>query len=108
MKTRIFLYANTDDIVRRCRHCGIRDTDIPFLVMRDTKSGRYYKHCICRACHREIASDRRREWYLKNREKSIQAAYEWNIDNREHYNRLRRERAAKARNMSIASYEDWL
>jgi hypothetical protein len=104
MRTRFFARKKPNEIVRRCRKCGIRDTDIPFLVMRDTKSGRYYKHCLCVACYGDRRQELRRKWYLEHREHSIRCALKWNREHRERYNSRRRKQAELARRKETCSY----
>ena len=89
--TRRFEKRKPDDIVRRCKHCGITDNDIPFLVQKDTRSGKFYKRCICKACYADVSSLRRVAYYNKHRDKLIADARTWNVENKDRYNRRRRK-----------------
>jgi hypothetical protein len=88
---RRFEKRGSDDIIRRCRCCGTTDNDIPFLVQKDSKSGRYYKHCICQACYAENRTENRIRYYLDNRDEQIASARAWNVENRDRYNERRRK-----------------
>jgi hypothetical protein len=91
--TRRLELRKKDDIVRRCRHCGITNDDIPFLVQKDTKSGRFYTHSVCRACWEEERKEYRSGHYMVNRVREIEVARRWNVENRERYNERRRKPA---------------
>lgn len=90
MKTRCYEKRKPEDIVRRCIKCGITDNDIAFLVQKCNRSKKYFKHSICKVCYLEIQKERRRKYYLKNKEKEILKSSKWNKKNKEAYNKRRR------------------
>lgn len=89
--TRRFEKRKSQDIVRRCRECGITDNDIPFLVQKNYKNGKFYKHCVCQACYSDRSTERRKAYYNKHRDEQIKQARQWNVDNKERYNARRRK-----------------
>jgi hypothetical protein len=89
--TRRYEKRRHDDIVRRCRCCCITNNDMPFLVQRDSKTGKFYTHSLCRACETDIKTTRRREYYNAHQEQQIKEARKWNVENRERYNARRRK-----------------
>ena len=91
MKTRRFEKRKPNDIVRYCKHCRITNDDIPFLVQKSSKNGKFYINSLCRPCYDATKSLRRMKYYLENREKEIKKAKEWNVENRERYNKNRRK-----------------
>jgi len=105
-KTRYFRLSRPTEIVRRCRECGEKSKLLPFLVLKDSKNKHYYMHCLCQICYREYASLRRREWYLKNREREIAKSALWNDTHRAHYNLRRRKNAERKRMETINEYEE--
>lgn len=91
MTTRRFEKRRKNDIVRRCILCRITDDLIEFLIQKDSKNGKFYKRCLCKACYEYKRSKTRREYYYKHRRKQINAARKWNVDNKDRYNRRRRK-----------------
>jgi len=89
--TRRFEKRKPNDIVRFCRCCGTNNNKFPFLVQKNYKNGKFYKHSICKPCYEEETSINRIAYYNKNREKQIADAKKWNVDNRDRYNRRRRK-----------------
>ena len=89
--TRRFERRKQDDIVRFCKHCKITNDDIPFLVQKNFKNGKFYIHSVCKACYNDNTIERRSIYYNENKETEIDNARKWNEENRERYNKRRRK-----------------
>jgi|WetSurSiteA1Bulk_404760.scaffolds.fasta_scaffold04477_4 hypothetical protein len=88
---RFYEIRRTNDIVRWCRHCGISNNDIRFLVEKDSKSGKFYTHSICKPCFLTRRSEVRIKYYKKYRKKEIAKSRKWNLEHKDRYNEQRRK-----------------
>ena len=78
------------DVVRRCRVCGCRSDEVKFVIMKDSKTGRFYMHNICRPCRIEEnaqSRDRRKERDPKHDSRTTMEWRRRNIDKWRNYHR---------------------
>ena len=105
-KTRYFRLARPNEIIRRCRKCGEKNSILPFLVMKDTKNKHYYMHSVCSICYKAESQIRRINYYQKYRKREIAKSMLWNRVHRVHYNLRRRKNAERKRMETINEYEE--
>ncbi len=76
--------------VKRCTKCGEAKSEGEFYAAKGTRDG---LRGDCKACHAARAKD----WYAKNRQRSIANVARWQRENREHVRAYRRRRNAERR-----------
>ena len=94
IKNNLFI-SSPKDIIRICRICRCRSDEVPFILMRDTRTGRKYVHNICRPCRIEENRKSRLKRLAKDPKHDIRQAAAWNRANKDRYNKRRRENYAK-------------
>ena len=89
---------------RICAKCKITADLVRFYQCKDSKNKKIYTHKLCVPCRKERQKVTRKKLYLKNRKYEIKKAREWNIRNRDRYNRNRRKVAWKRKTRELFSH----
>jgi hypothetical protein len=92
------------EIVRRCRVCKCRSDEVKFVQIKDSKTGRYYTHNICKPCRVEENHESRLRRRARDPGHDSRVTMAWREQNIKKWRRYHREWYKKKRVMEYANY----